>query len=161
MNVRACIAGLSAVALLSIASCAAQQSPPARQPPVGPEPRTVDEAQTDIDRWSAQLGIARTPKGPTMEPVAPGTGPTPPAPSPPPDRPASTQAAPPSAGASSDSAGGGDTSASECVMPCRAIASMRRSVASLCRLTGEDDPRCVAAKKTLEEGERRVARCGC
>jgi len=161
MNVRACLTGLAAVALLSIASCAAQPGAPPRQAPVGPEPRTVDEAQADIDRWGAQLGIAPAPKAPAMEP---GTGPSqPPPPAPPPDRPAAPQAGTQSAPTSvqSDSAAGGDTRASECAMPCRAIASMRRSVAALCRLTGEDDPRCVAAKKTLEEGERRVARCGC
>jgi hypothetical protein len=137
---------------------------PGRQAPVGPEPTSVDEAQADIDRWSAQLGIASAQPSPTTSPAGTGAGPVPPPAAPP--RPAQMEpqstAAPTSV---SSESGGGDTraadSSSQCVSPCRAIASMRRSVAALCRLAGEDDPKCVAARKTLDEGERRVARCGC
>lgn len=147
---------------LAIASCAAGPRAPGAnvpQAPVGPEPKSVDEAQADIDRWSAQLGIAPT----TQAPASTGTAGARPEPSPPAptgaDRPVAPQSSPPT---TSVSDGAGATSApSECVTPCRAIASMRRSVASLCRLAGEDDARCIAARKTLDEGERRVARCGC
>jgi hypothetical protein len=38
---------------------------------------------------------------------------------------------------------------------------MRRAVAALCRMTGEEDARCEDAKKTLNESESRVARCHC
>jgi hypothetical protein len=165
MNARFLLCAGAAVALVSLASCAANapaMSP--RQAPVGPEPRSVEEAQADIDRWGAQLGIAPPPAPPASGAAGTASGP-----STAPDRPAAAQpSAPPMTTQSSSesvSASGEERGASEppseCVMPCRAIASMRRSVAALCRLSGEDDPRCVNARKTLEEGERRVARCGC
>jgi hypothetical protein len=38
---------------------------------------------------------------------------------------------------------------------------MRRAVSVLCGLAGEQDGRCVEAKKRLGECEARVAKCGC
>jgi hypothetical protein len=166
MNARPFLVCAAAFALLGVVSCAAT-APGAmpRQAPVGPEPRSVEEAQADIDRWSAQLGIAPPAAYPTATaPSGPAGGATagpadrPAAPSAPP----ATQAQPTAMSeAQSSTTTAASEPSSECVMPCRAIASMRRSVAALCRLAGEDDPRCVNARKTLDEGERRVARCGC
>ena len=48
-----------------------------------------------------------------------------------------------------------------CQSPCRAIASMRRAVGALCRMAGDEDARCLDAKRTLKESETRVAPCGC
>ena len=170
MTLRTPLLGLAAVGLLVVASCATQPGIPApRQSPVGPEPRTVDEAQADIDRWGAQLGLSAA----TTAPTAPPPPATPSGAGQDPARPPSTErhpapAAPTSPGAgptsvSADRASDSSTSSAsnECVTPCRAIASMRRSVAALCRIAGDDDPRCVNARRTLDEGERRVARCGC
>jgi hypothetical protein len=54
-----------------------------------------------------------------------------------------------------------ESTASECASSCRAIASMRRAVGALCRMTGDQDTRCVEAKRTLQESEARVSACGC
>lgn len=48
-----------------------------------------------------------------------------------------------------------------CASPCRAIASMRRAVTALCRMTGDDDTRCVEAKVTLTDSEKRIHKCSC
>lgn len=48
-----------------------------------------------------------------------------------------------------------------CGNPCKAITSMRRAVSALCRMTGEEDGRCVDAKRTLASSEARVASCPC
>jgi hypothetical protein len=130
----------------------------------GPEPTTVEEAQADIDRWRQVLLPAQastTTLSPSRAPSADH------APSP------TTAPAPPTAGASQTTSeaaesksegprgGASDAPSNQCVTPCRAIASMRRSVVALCRLSGEDDTRCVDARKTLTESEQRVVSCGC
>jgi hypothetical protein len=48
-----------------------------------------------------------------------------------------------------------------CASPCRAITSMRRAVVALCRMTGDEDRRCVDAKRTLADSEKRVTSCSC
>jgi hypothetical protein len=52
-------------------------------------------------------------------------------------------------------------SASECDQLCKAFSSMRRSAAAMCVLTGQDDPRCAAAKQTVDDASKRVAKCSC
>jgi hypothetical protein len=54
-----------------------------------------------------------------------------------------------------------DSSSSACGDACRAIASMRRAVEALCRLSGESDDQCTDARATLSRCEARVASCGC
>jgi hypothetical protein len=137
---------------------------PIRSPasPIGPAPTSIDEAQRDIARWRQVLGLpasagaSAAPTGSATQgtgypPSTPGATPTP----------QTLQSAPdvPNMNAESDSTSsdGNDT----CATPCRAIASMRRSVDVLCSLAGETDERCVDARRSLEESERVVARCGC
>jgi hypothetical protein len=48
-----------------------------------------------------------------------------------------------------------------CGEPCRALDSMRRAVEALCRMTGDGDPRCLDARKTLSESTSRLATCKC
>jgi hypothetical protein len=117
------------------------------------EPRTVDEAQTRIDVASrviqSQATIAQSAK-----PAEPANPPPPP-PSP------KGLGAEPGWGANTDLAPRENNRMSACETSCRAITSMRRAVAVMCKLTGDDDPRCADAKHTLAENERRVAACGC
>jgi hypothetical protein len=46
-------------------------------------------------------------------------------------------------------------------MPCRALTSMRSAVTALCRMTGNEDARCVDAKRTLADSEGRISPCSC
>jgi len=79
--------------------------------------------------------------------------------------PAASPAAPTSAGTAPSPEPAEESSASSrtdaCALPCHAITSMRRAVDAICRMAGEKDARCVAARKTLSDDEARVAPCGC
>lgn len=48
-----------------------------------------------------------------------------------------------------------------CGGTCRALASMKRAVEALCRMTGDADARCVDAKRTLDENTARTSSCRC
>lgn len=50
---------------------------------------------------------------------------------------------------------------SQCGRACRALASMRRSVQGLCRLTGDTNERCTKARRRLAEAGTRVREAGC
>jgi hypothetical protein len=117
------------------------------------EPQTIEEAQMRIDVASrviqASTTLAQTAK--PQEPQAPPAAP----PSP------KGLGAEPGWGADTDTTGREARPQSPCDTSCRAIASMRRAVAVLCRLTGDDDARCVEAKHTLADSEQRAAACGC
>jgi len=117
------------------------------------QPRTVEEAETRID-VAKRLIQATTTLPQTAKPTEPTN---------PPSTPASPKGvgAEPGWGANTDVAPRESARGASCDTSCRAIVSMRRAVAVLCRLTGEDDPRCVDAKHTLSESERRVVACGC
>lgn len=137
---------LATAALLALAACggAEANAPPKAASPLAPakeesEPRTVEEAEAQIARLSAELG----PKSPDR-----------------PSAPAESSAPPPPPG--------GDAKKSEdhlfveaCASPCRALTSMRRAVDALCRMTGEGDGRCVEARKTLADAVTRTASCKC
>lgn len=164
--------GLAAALLVALAGCGgaapgaaspATAAPEAKAPdaPSG-DPSTVEQAQDQIAAAKAELAAAGghasaadTSSRSTQEPPsATGTS-TPPAagvarPSATPPKKAS---APPPAEA--------PTGTTSCGSPCRAIASMRRAVTALCRMTGADDTRCVDAKRTLTESQTRIAPCSC
>lgn len=55
---------------------------------------------------------------------------------------------------------GGD-GPSRCRRACSALGSMRRSVAAVCRLAGEDDARCERAQGVLDRSEERMTDAGC
>jgi hypothetical protein len=59
------------------------------------------------------------------------------------------------------SEGSANSSGNACANACRAFASMKRAVDTLCQLSGDADDRCVDARKTLQETAQRVAQCGC
>jgi hypothetical protein len=132
------------IAALSLAACGGAVAPsaPARGGGAAPEPTTVEEAEQQIADAQRELGGERAPAG---------------------------QAAPPTAEAPADASKKGaeatgdirESQTAECQSPCRAIASMRRAVVALCRMTGDGDARCNDAKRTLEQSEARVAPCGC
>lgn len=127
-----------AAALALLAACGGA-APPDKAPPryVEEDPKTVEEAQHQIELAASELEGA---------PSADRKAETPPAPS--------REPAPQGGKALS-------TSEDACAGRCRALASMRRAVAALCRMTGDEDERCTAARRTLESNEKRVATCGC
>lgn len=53
------------------------------------------------------------------------------------------------------------SSVPNCSTACRAMDSLRRAAAAICRLTSEADPRCIDARATVTHQSRRVASCGC
>jgi hypothetical protein len=137
-----CIANVAALAACggAAAPAGAQYASPTR------EPTTIEEAQAQLENARAELepGTKKTESGsPTSSPVTPAPAP------------ALSSSAP--AGAADQSAG----PQPECVTRCRAIASMRRAVAAICRMAGEEDARCTDARKVLQESEARVASCSC
>ncbi len=50
---------------------------------------------------------------------------------------------------------------SPCDLACRALASMRRSAAGICRLTSDHDERCTSARRRVRQAAQRVQRAGC
>ena len=144
---------------LSLCAACAREGSPARAP-MAPEPESIEQAQQQIEDARQALGLPTgIPTGGPAGGAATGgsTSTTPPATPP--------AAAPPPADASKSSSEareeGERAAENPCVPSCRAIASMRRAVQALCRLSGATDPRCADAKRTLETSERRVASCGC
>lgn len=113
------------------------------------EPGSVEEAQAQIARAQAQLGGGGA-AGSSASTSVPGATPSSAAP-----RSPSTSPAPPAADAARPIA------EDRCGSPCRALASMRRAVTALCRMTGSEDARCSDAKRTLVDSEGRVAPCSC
>lgn len=146
---------LLSISILGLAACGgAIDASPVKAPSQerahtaeAPEPRSVEEAQEQIARARADLEAR------SSSPAAQATGTE------------SQKAASdrhqysPSAGASAREEHGGIADA--CGTPCRALASMRRAVEALCRMTGDGDNRCVDAKRTLSESSARVSSCKC
>lgn len=147
---------LLSISILGLAGCGgATDASPAKAPgqerarmAESAEPRSVAEAQEQIARARADL------EAPSSSPAAQATGTE------------SQKAASdrhqdvrPSAGASAREEHGGIADA--CGTPCRALASMKRAVEALCRMTGDSDDRCVDAKRTLSESSARVSSCKC
>ncbi len=48
-----------------------------------------------------------------------------------------------------------------CDKACKAFSSLRRAANGVCRLAGDDTPRCDKARGTVSDNEKRVATCGC
>ena len=113
------------------------------------EPTSVEEAQVQIARARALLD--RQAADPPVDTEVTPPLKTPRAPGPAPDR--------QPAGAAKASTNGSEEA--RCSSPCRALASMRRAVIALCRMTSEADARCVDAKRTLTESEGRITPCTC
>jgi hypothetical protein len=102
-----------------------------------PEPRSIEEAEAQIARARADLGGGAAPADASPpRPKTPGGG-------------VSQEERAPTA--TSDA----------CASPCRALASMRRAVQALCRMTGDEDTRCVDAKRTLADSTTRTSTCSC
>lgn len=154
---------------LTIVACGGGAEYPPRAPDAKMEreadPATIEEAQARIERARASLG------GATFS--GPATGATSPAPPPSPVTPGSADAStdqpaktgePPKASSKKPHSEPNESvqrSEDRCSSPCRALVSMRRAVAALCRMTGDADARCVDAKKTLSDSEGRVSPCSC
>jgi hypothetical protein len=129
------------------------------------EATSVEDAQQQIAAAKAELAnvSSRTESAPAKSGTfarPPGGGDA--------DRPADTsppappmQSRKPSSPESSVTDSSRNTGDERCTSPCRALASMRRAVNALCRMTGTDDTRCADAKRTLVESEGRVSPCSC
>jgi hypothetical protein len=48
-----------------------------------------------------------------------------------------------------------------CADACKAMESLRRAAAAVCRLAGEENARCARAKGIVKDSEARVAACKC
>lgn len=105
-----------------------------------PEPRTVEEAQEQIARAKETLEGGR--------PLGAAKATT--------EEAARAAPAPPSA-----ATGREERPDDTCGSPCRALASMRRAVEALCRMTGDTDDRCVDARRTLGDNTTRISSCRC
>ncbi|MBX3207639.1 MAG: hypothetical protein KF764_21495 [Labilithrix sp.] len=103
-----------------------------------PEPRTIEEAQDQIARAEEDLGASKK-TSKSAESTAPSAG-----------------AEPQGGGAARE-----EKLTSTCESPCRALASMKRAVEALCRMTGDTDNRCVDARRTLDDNTTRVSTCKC
>ena len=103
------------------------------------EPQTVEEAEAEIARAKAELGQERAGDAAAEK----------------------TEVEPAPAGQPTDAPSAPFGRSDACGGSCRAIASMRRAVTALCRMTGDEDTRCRDAKRTLTESETRTAACGC
>jgi hypothetical protein len=149
---------LTSCACIAVAACggaARDTSPAARAPASTPdgetfaEPTNVEEAQDQIARLQAKLDGADKKTEKAAEQPAPthDSNVSSEKPSPPPQ--------------------GGAAPAREerpenvCGNRCRALASMKRAVDALCRMTGDTDTRCVDARRTLTQNTTHVSTCKC
>ncbi|HVH42004.1 MAG TPA: hypothetical protein VM925_06660 [Labilithrix sp.] len=122
-------------------ACAGADAKPARAPAMSTDPLTVEEAQEQI----AQAQRTLAPAGEARD-----------------ERPTSPAAEPAPAPSSETSDAQREAKAEDpCATRCRALASMKRAVVALCRMTGDDDGRCTDAKRTLTESTARVSSCRC
>jgi hypothetical protein len=157
----ACVASCTAL-LAGIAACGGAEIAPKSAPAASPakvskdqpaEPTTIEEAQDQIARARASLespSASARDEAKKTERSEPQKGASP-----------SSSRSPQGGGASSSREEKPSTEADTCGNPCRALASMKRAVESLCRMTGDGDNRCVDAKRTLSESTTRVASCKC
>jgi hypothetical protein len=150
------LAALVVFGLVAACGGAAEQAP-ARSPGGGRKaddaekapPMSVEEAQEQIRLAREQLfGPPPADARNTTEPTTSSTTPR---------EPAAEPAARPSAPRAEVQPDHQD----KCASPCRALASMRRAVTALCRMTGDTDERCETAQRTLKESETRAATCRC
>ena len=162
--------------LVAIGACGGEARAPSAPESLGKsqdststDPSTIEEAQERIAVAKAQLGRGGGPSGgspaPTTPPAADAARPADPKPPPPATtspvvRPSTRPSGLPPAAESPAKSATPDTE-DHCGSPCRAIASMRRAVSALCRMTGLDDNRCIDAKRTLAESEGRISPCSC
>lgn len=133
----------------------APAAPPPAEASAGSEPRTVAEAQAEIARTRAVLeGPAPKKEAKASDAPSPEQG-TPPLPAPAKSEPRKDTRR------EGDKGGVSDDASSACSDSCRALASMRRAVGALCRMTGDDDARCLDARKTLADSEGKLPTCRC
>ena len=131
------------------------------------EPTSIEEAQQRIAAAKAELaGGPGTGAGSSFAPPPPAADAARPAePASPSTSPVMPQATSPRKAPSAEKPSVLESSPTRtedrCGGPCRALASMRRAVTALCRMTGNDDARCVEAKHTLADSEGRISPCSC
>ena len=163
--------GLAAASLVALTACGgaapgaaapATATPEAKTPDeLSGEPSTVEQAQDQIAAAKAELAAAGGSSSAADKSNRYAPEP----------RNDTGTSSPPSAGAARPSAAPPKsavptpaehlTVTTSCANPCRAIASMRRAVTALCRMTGADDARCGDARRTLTETQTLIAPCSC
>jgi hypothetical protein len=152
--------GLVGTLALSLTACGGGAAPEAKAPFPSreeSEPTSIEEAQDQISRARDQLASVSS-----KEPGRPGSDATgAPAAEAPPKAADSAGPAKTTPKPSAGKAGRPSVDENQCSSPCRALASMRRAVTALCRMTGETDNRCRDAKRTLADSESRITPCSC
>jgi hypothetical protein len=140
---------------MTLAACggaAPEPNAPARASDVEEEPTSVEEAQEQIARLRERLASKPSSDLPVTPGAAAGADTS---------RPSAAKPAEPAAEAPAKASKSGPADGGRCSSPCRALASMRRAVTALCRMTGETDPRCTDARRTLTDSEGRITPCSC
>lgn len=132
----------------------------------GPEPTTIEQAEKEIAHAKADLAASAaqasvSPPGPATSAGASADSAPQPSQSEPAPSPQATPASPSRRPPAQEAPKASLTFEDRCASPCRAIASMRRAVTALCRMTSDSDTRCVDAKRTLTDSEQRVTACSC
>lgn len=147
---------------LSLAACggASEAKAPAAQQGPEPEPMSIEEAQDQISRARERLASASTGAPPEKSAGAPAADASRPAEAAPPPPPPKTLDAESSSRRATGKAGPA-VEDGRCSSPCRALASMRRAVTALCRMAGDNDNRCLDARRTLADSEGRISPCSC
>lgn len=163
-------ASLPAILVALLVGCAASprmSSPDAPRPPAAaeapePEPTTVEEATSQLERGASRLEQALAPKGDATVGAGPGAGAgTPPSQPQLPSVPAPAQGQPVGGGEARPQQAQEERWREPCTEACRALASMRRAAETICRLAGPEDARCQGARRRVQEGEGRASPCGC
>ncbi len=138
MTGKSALAVLLAIVTLGAVACggaeptAASPKSPSKEAP-GEEPRTAEEAQDQIDAARAIIDQSVRTEGPVSADAAKSDQPTVKA----------------------------EQVEAVCAGRCKALASMKRAVDALCRMTGESEARCVSAKRTYDASSTRIADCSC
>lgn len=133
--------------------CAAM--PPVQSTAAAREPRTIEEAQAELDRSEARLQTSPAGAPAPAAPQSSGHGDTAAPPPPPPP------VAEPAKDMRPMELKKAEDAAPACTEVCRALSSMKRAADTICRLTSPDDTRCQSARRRVHDGEERASPCGC
>lgn len=146
---RSLLAPILAMGTAALAAACGGGAPPTNAPAgyggsEAPDPTSIEQAQEQIARASEELGTSPAQQQPAAPPADQA------------DTSSESAMREPKPSARAES-----KSESACASQCRALASMRRAVVALCRMTGADDARCKDATRTLTTSEQRVSACSC
>jgi hypothetical protein len=135
-----------------------------------PAPRTLEEAEAALARAEHSLraaseGREETPRPESADHATAGAAPTTANPQAGLGQPAPQAQPRPAEAPKKDEKKGTDaqpkTAGSACEIACRALGSMKRAAEAICRMTSQEDDRCLSARKRVNDSASRVERCSC